>query len=174
MSRRGVKIGRNYHSTLSPLPLLVLFFFLQTLTTAWIIGAVMGERARMVLTVIPVTAPEDIPEITVKQVNCCFGGGFNIFLGKQFFFASYCINSVNFNLYFPRQGQNKLNFPCHILSSAIANGPRYNYFLIRFVCISWHAKYFNQHAFCMFLLDAYYYTIANFSAINDLIRKQKW
>lgn len=43
---------------------------LQTLTTALIIHAVMVDRVKMVSTVTPVTALEDILEITVKKVNC--------------------------------------------------------------------------------------------------------
>ena len=49
----------------------IVIIFLQTLTTVLITHAVMVDLVKMVSTVIPVTAREDIQEITVKQVSCC-------------------------------------------------------------------------------------------------------
>ena len=46
-------------------------FVLQTWTTVLITIAVMVDRVKMVSTVIPVTAREDILGIAVKQVKCC-------------------------------------------------------------------------------------------------------
>ena len=54
-------------------------FPLQTLTSVLITHAVMVDRVKIESTVTFVTALKDILEITVKQVNFCFGVVFRLF-----------------------------------------------------------------------------------------------
>ena len=66
-----IVINETLEFGLSLLYGIFIVIFLQTLTTVLITHAVMVDLVKMVSTVIPVTAREDIQEITVKQVSFC-------------------------------------------------------------------------------------------------------